>query len=636
MSKFIVLGLDGACPDIIEKAAQDGLLPNFKRLWEAGCRADHVPFPSAVTPGNWTSIATGSKPVTHGISDFMMHTPGAPLDEMHDVFSKERNNRAEFVWDAYSDRGYKTATMSYPGALPQTSPNHLAIGNYGVPSEDGEPYTIAPSRALVAGSVKPTGPYNWNEHENVELHAASNNPDVAGFAPEYVMYFRVAATKQGYCGEHPLRVYLGSYNGSEATVIVDGAEKMLVGRREWTPFIEKTFGRDNSVLQKWQSDSLGGDTTIGEFRLRVVEIDLEKGDLLLYVSTIYAKHCFSTDTGVTDELRNRLGPYNGNLVLSRLLMGWLDDEGFYDEFRLQGVWQARTAAILVNELGYKAVLTKWHAFDKFYHFFMHKIDPAAPTHDPGQFERHEKLHNMVLRIADEMVGIVLDSLHHDTSLVVVSDHGLMASRRAVWVNRYLAPNGYINYSRDEKGEVIIDWSKTRAYVSAFLLLNVNLKGRDPQGIVSPGEEYDELKRELIELLRGWKDPKTGQHVMTDVFDPMKDGAFYALGSELDGDVRYFTAPGYTLYRSTSVDGTEVVTDVVGPYLGDHGSCRPTTRFGRGGEIALFYAAGKGLKKAHTRHAPVLPCDILPTLLHIAAEAPVAQQEGSTLHDLLLP
>ncbi|MGQ9629452.1 MAG: alkaline phosphatase family protein [bacterium] len=634
MSKFILLGLDGACPDIISKAIEDGLMPNFKRLKEMGCYADNVPFPSAVTPGNWTSIATGSKPTTHGISDFTMHTLGEPLDERHEVFSKVRNNRAEFVWDAYSDRGYKAAVVSFPGGLPQTKPNHLAIGNYGMPGENSDPYTIAPSRALVAGALSPVGPYNWREHEAANLRPADEDPSIDGFIPKYSLDISIGATNPGYSGEHPLRLYLGVHNGKESGILIDGPRKLLVGKREWTPFIERRFARDNGTFQKWHLNPLDGDTVVGEFRMRIVEADLERGDLLLYISPIYPKYFFSSNPEISRDLRERFGHYDDNLGISRLLMEWIDDKGFRDEFRLQGVWQARAATYLVNELNYKAVITKWHAFDKFYHFFMQKIDPAALSYDPSQFERYENLHNMVLGIADEMVGIVLDGLREDTSLVVVSDHGLMPSRRAVWVNRFLAKHGYISYTKDGRGNVAIDWSRTRAYVSCYLILNINLKGRDPQGIVEPGEEYQRIKGELIELLRDLKDPKTGQHVMSDVFSPKEDGAFYGLGSDLDGDIRYFTSPGYTLYRSTAVDGDEIVTDAVGPYLGDHGSCRPTTRFGRGSEIGIFYAAGKGFRKGYRRKFPIFPCDIIPTLLFIAGEPPLKHQEGAILYDLL--
>ena len=634
MGRFILLGLDGACPDIIEQAVANGLMDNFKRLKEMGCWADNVPFVSAVTPGNWTSIATGSRPITNGISDFVMHTPGEPLDERYDVFHKGRNQRAEFVWDAYSDRGYRAATMAFPAALPQTKPHHLAIGDYGRPMEKSEPYMIALSRALTAGSVNPAGPYGWNEHEKVSLAAAQSDPGIAGFVPKYELGFAVKADNVGYGGKHPFRLYLGALGGKPAGVVVDGRVKVKIAEKEWTPYFERSFARDNQVLRDWFLKPPERDSVVGVFRFRIVRLDLEKGDLLLYISSVYPKYFFSTDESATKGLCDKLGLYGDGLGISRLLMEWIDDEAFYDEFRLQGVWQARAAVELVNNHDYKAVLTKWHAFDKFYHFFMQKIDPAGLNYIPEESARYEKLHRMLLSIADEMVGIVLDGLKVDTSLVVASDHGLMASRRAVWVNRFLAQHGYIKYHKDEQGKVMVDWSSTRAYVSGCLLLNVNVKGRDPQGIVEPGREHQELKEELIERLRGWKDPQTGLHVMTDVFDPRKDGAPYGLGSELDGDVRYFTRSSYTLYRSTAVEGNEVITDAEGPYLGDHGSCRPTARYGRGGEIGIFYAAGKGFRKNYHRSTAIFPCDIMPTLLHIAGERPLKQQEGAVLYDML--
>ena len=45
MTRFILLGLDGACPDIIAKATDEGLMPNFARLRAMGCWADNIPFP---------------------------------------------------------------------------------------------------------------------------------------------------------------------------------------------------------------------------------------------------------------------------------------------------------------------------------------------------------------------------------------------------------------------------------------------------------------------------------------------------------------------------------------------------------------------------------------------------------------
>ncbi|MFZ2655207.1 MAG: alkaline phosphatase family protein [Victivallales bacterium] len=618
ISKFIVLGLDGACPDIFEGKLSQGLMPNLKRLKEQGCWGDNIPFPSAVTPGNWTSIATGSKPSTHGISDFTMHTVGQPLDEHYDVFTKDRNNLAEFAWDAYSRRGLKTATIAYPGSLPQTEKKHLAIGNSGMPAENADPYTIAPSRALTAGSPNPVGPYGWQEHEKIDLQSTNDELGIAGFESRYFIDIRIKALNPGFKGEHGTRLYLGTLQQKVAGVLCCMNEKILLGIQEWTPFLDFSFSHETEI--------------IGQCRMRITTADLEKGNLLLYISTVYPKYYFSTNSADTDGLRDKLGPYNDNLPISRFLMGWLDDQALSDEFRLQGVWEARAAVELVSNLGYRGVFAKWHAFDKFYHFFMQKIDPAAPGYCTDEYARYEKLHDMLIKTADEMIGIVLDGMDKETTLVVISDHGLMASRKAVWVNRFLARHGYISHT-EEGGLDVVDWKKTRAFVSAFMLLNVNLKGRDPDGIVEPGEEYEALKKELIELLRGWKDPENNTHVMSAVFDPGKDGIFYGLGNDRDGDIRYFTTPGYTLYRSTAVNGKELLTNTFGPYLGDHGSCIPSTRFSRGGEVGAFYISGKGIRHRDGK-MQIFPCDVIPTLLQIAGEKPLANQEGAVIHKCL--
>lgn len=629
--KMILLGLDGACPDIIEAEIASGRMPNFKRLCELGVSAYNLPFPSSVTPGNWISIASGTKPWTNGISDFCMHSPGAPLSEMHSVFRKNTFNPVELIWDAYARRGLRAATLSYPGSLPQTEALHLAIGNSGEPAENGDPWTIAGSRALVHG-CEPCGPYGWKEHELIKLHSCMVTP-CTGFKARYEARFTVKGSNPGYAGEYEFSLYVGSFSDGEGVILADGNVFYPLRLNEWSPWFEKTFNRDEDAFNQLTAKPVTSGAVTGEFRMRVTRLDLEKRIVLLYISTVYPKYDFSSDTDLTSSLRDELGQYNDNLVISRLLMEWLDIEGFRDEFRLQGIWQSKAALRLVNNHGYACVLTKWHAFDKFYHFFMHKIDAAAAGYDCTQAGYYEHLHQIILNIADEMVGILLDGLDADTTLVVISDHGLMPSRRCAWVNRLLVQNGFIALRTGENGELEVDWSRTRAYVSSFLLLNVNVRGREPHGIVEPGDEYEKTKRDLIELLRSWTDPANGQHVMSDVFDAKADGAFYGLGSYLDGDVRYFTAAGYTLFRSISPIGEETITDVTGPYLGDHGSCRPTTRFGRGGEIGCFFAAGNGLKQGHVRQFPITPDSVIPTLLTIMEEKPLAHQEGAVLYDL---
>jgi predicted AlkP superfamily phosphohydrolase/phosphomutase len=53
----------------------------------------------------------------------------------------------------------------------------------------------------------------------------------------------------------------------------------------------------------------------------------------------------------------------------------------------------------------------------------------------------------------------------------------------------------------------IDWENSRAYCEPTCFgIRINLKGRDPAGVVNPGEEYESLKNDIIERLKKVKDP----------------------------------------------------------------------------------------------------------------------------------
>jgi predicted AlkP superfamily phosphohydrolase/phosphomutase len=59
--------------------------------------------------------------------------------------------------------------------------------------------------------------------------------------------------------------------------------------------------------------------------------------------------------------------------------------------------------------------------------------------------------------------------------------------------------------------VNVDWSKTRAYAMGLGNIYINLKGREAQGIVEPGAEYEALRTEIKARLEAFVDDETGEH-----------------------------------------------------------------------------------------------------------------------------
>lgn len=70
-----------------------------------------------------------------------------------------------------------------------------------------------------------------------------------------------------------------------------------------------------------------------------------------------------------------------------------------------------------------------------------------------------------------------------------------------------------------KENLIIQWDKTKAYFTSQFSqgININLKGREPQGIIEPGKEYEQLRDRIIRELYRLKDPHTFENVIDEVF-----------------------------------------------------------------------------------------------------------------------
>jgi len=96
------------------------------------------------------------------------------------------------------------------------------------------------------------------------------------------------------------------------------------------------------------------------------------------------------------------------------------------------------------------------------------------------------------------------------------------------VQRHLPQSMYFWANRNMKGVKAwiqsyltssdIDWCKTKAFSRGKEgTIFINLKGRDPEGIVNPGEEYESVRSSIIEHLSKLVDPVTGKKAIDQVY-----------------------------------------------------------------------------------------------------------------------
>ncbi len=84
------------------------------------------------------------------------------------------------------------------------------------------------------------------------------------------------------------------------------------------------------------------------------------------------------------------------------------------------------------------------------------------------------------------------------------------------IARKLLPDALRHRLAQRVDTAAVDWARTRAFCLPTDLeghIRVNLRGREPQGSVSPGEEYRRVCDELIAALEGLTQPETGRRAV---------------------------------------------------------------------------------------------------------------------------
>ena len=115
MKRAMMIGLDGADPVRVKKLIAEGRMPNMKKLLEKGVAGENLDMLGVLpagTPPNWTTLATGNYPRTHGITCFQNHTLGQPLSMIESNWDSS-NIESELVWEAFSDENKKCIMLNY-------------------------------------------------------------------------------------------------------------------------------------------------------------------------------------------------------------------------------------------------------------------------------------------------------------------------------------------------------------------------------------------------------------------------------------------------------------------------------------------------------------------------------------------
>jgi predicted AlkP superfamily phosphohydrolase/phosphomutase len=381
----------------------------------------------------------------------------------------------------------------------------------------------------------------------------------------------------------------------------DGADRLFeqdLRAGEWTAYARDSF-------------RIGDSDIAGHVRVKCIELTPDAERFELFVPQIWPLDGFTYPNAVAAELLEHVGPFLQNP--GRDALGVIDDDTYFELVEHHLGKLADTAIHLCSTRpDWGGLFTQTHVPDYANHFFM--ADADAVSGQPA--ERVERCFQGMARsyaACDRWIGRLCEALLDDhTVICLVADHGgTPTSYPLVEVADVLEQTGFLVYTGDGNGGRVVDWTRTKAASVGNVNIYVNLKGREPTGIVEPAD-YEQVRRDIIHALNGYREPESGYCPF--VFALRREDAEVAnLWGELVGDVVYATLPEFT---------------------GAHGPQLPSARLGWGSQHTCFVMAGAGIKEGVHLQQQVRQVDVAPTLAYVTGLPRPRDAEGGVVAEAL--
>ena len=181
--------------------------------------------------------------------------------------------------------------------------------------------------------------------------------------------------------------------------------------------------------------------------------------------------------------------------------------------------------------------------DRINHFMWGKWAEGDEQYAPAFVNYYSKV--------DAAVGEITGAAGDDTEVLLLSDHGFTLTEHELNLDAWLRGRGYLAVPVSDEVKLSDIDENTRAFSMTPGRVYINLKGRQPRGVVEPGAEYEDLCDEIIAGLREITHPDTGEPVMEHVF--RREEVFQGQSVERAPDILAHPRDGIDL-KSTLTSG----------------------------------------------------------------------------------
>ncbi|NOZ64434.1 MAG: hypothetical protein GXO71_05835 [Caldiserica bacterium] len=611
VKKAVVIGLDAPIIKSILRCVKEGKMPRMKKLIEEGVWGENclVPHPT-ITPPNWTTIATGAWPGTHGIICF--HNPEDGKDPLfenaHQAFTS-KEVKAEYLWESAAKEGYRSIVLNYPTSWPPRTDKIIQIGGAGLHiidwrvNKEGKPINL------------------WHYFNHLSDHQLFTTEELP--LAELVEFHRAEGWQESLAGKEDLEAKI-SFGGKNSLFAVKPNQYFLLLKKGKRGFETVSLFKDKKspplfTLREgewsekvWDKFHTEKGMREGVFMAKMIKLSPDGEEFSLYFTGIaqFKEGFYPEEIG--EELKNLPG-LPVRVMEDTCALGWGNEDLYLEKVNLENTWLGESAHYLLKNKEWDIFFMHAHAPDHSYHYIFRHLD----TENEESINRAQKIEDGFYSSLDKMIGRILEAVNENETLVIItSDHGAVPTERRLKedfkyfdVGEILEKEGLLVF-KEEEGEKKIDLTRSKAIPFLSVYVYINLKGKYPSGIVEESE-YEEVREKVINALYDYTDPVTRKKPI--VFALKKEDArILGLYGDLIGDVIY---------------------GIRAEFSGEHGRQLTTGEYSIGSMKGIFIASGPNIKKGYKLQRTVWLTDIVPTICYLL-DLPVPEQcEGAVVYQI---
>jgi len=619
-------------PDLfnIFQWAEEGKLPNIKRMMDQGSYGFAIPVFPSHTPVNWATILTGALPKKHGVADGPMHVEGKPLNKVAVGGFSSVAKKIDPIWVTLERAGKDVFLLAIPGSTPPELQLGTTVrGRWGGWGADFHATNFDEKNPLQYKQGRTARLFTFGPPLAEYVESSEAGDDWIGMPKSF------SPAREADFVHYGATVHVYIYDTTDNDAV--DYDRVLFSNDRESVLADLTQGQWSdwkpiSLTWKVRDEAKLIDT---EFKIRVIKLD-DDGFFRIRFFYNNLNEYLAEPSEIAAELIENVGPmvdFVDNFP-PQLIYYDEDKQAFIEEMDLSFEWHTAAAEYILKNKKPDIFIQDIYSPNQMLtgRWWLGYIDPDSTRYDDVTAEEREQLweevHAMYKQL-DDIIGVMLDNADENTYVVLSSDHGANPLDKWVHVNNLFAERGWLHFELNpETGEPIINWEN-----STVIYLKMDNVYICPTGLAGDwnrcsGPEYEALRDEVQEALLTIEDPENGVKPMAVAVKWEDVEEYLDLPVDRVGDLIIANEAGYgwneEMTDNLEIFSTPLKTGYKQAILPDETKAM----------WAPFIIMGPGVKKDNFIGIPHHLEDQYPTIMHLLDIDTPHQVDGQILSEIL--